>query len=129
MALFSECTVKYVSKLLDTADIVRDAMLRQLRWNGTRRMGQCGNGDGSCVGWQAKRDSGQPVGNEHRPLVDVPIFARIVRFFHVLEYNYNRAIFGIAEDHRRESANPTLVPDQTSSEPFRERPAEAVFMM
>jgi len=30
MALFSECTVKYVSKLLDTADIVRDAMLRQL---------------------------------------------------------------------------------------------------
>ncbi len=30
MALSSECTVKYVLNLLDTADIVRDAMLRQL---------------------------------------------------------------------------------------------------
>jgi len=28
MALFSECTVKYVSKLLDTADIVRDAIFQ-----------------------------------------------------------------------------------------------------
>src|ERR1700690_1787785 len=29
MALFSECTDRYVQKLLDTADIVREAMLRQ----------------------------------------------------------------------------------------------------
>ncbi len=31
MALFYECTLKCARKLLDTADIVRDAMLRQLR--------------------------------------------------------------------------------------------------
>jgi len=30
MALFSECTDRYAQKLLDTADIVREAMLRQL---------------------------------------------------------------------------------------------------
>ncbi len=30
MALFSECTDRYAQKLLDTADIVRDAILRQL---------------------------------------------------------------------------------------------------
>ena len=30
MALFSECMLKCARKLLDTADIVRDAMLRQL---------------------------------------------------------------------------------------------------
>ena len=29
MALFSECMLKCARKLLDTADIVRDAMLRQ----------------------------------------------------------------------------------------------------
>src|ERR1700690_1816714 len=29
MALFSECTDRYVQKLLDTADIVREAMLQQ----------------------------------------------------------------------------------------------------
>jgi hypothetical protein len=29
MALFSECTHTYAQKALDTADIVRDAMLRQ----------------------------------------------------------------------------------------------------
>jgi hypothetical protein len=29
MALFSECPVKYAPNLLDTADIVRDACLRQ----------------------------------------------------------------------------------------------------
>ncbi len=29
MALFSECTHTYAQKTLDTADIVRDAMLRQ----------------------------------------------------------------------------------------------------
>jgi hypothetical protein len=31
MALFFECTEKCAPNLLDTADIVRDAMLRQLR--------------------------------------------------------------------------------------------------
>ncbi len=31
MTLSSECTVKYVLNLLDTADIVRDAMFHQLR--------------------------------------------------------------------------------------------------
>ena len=31
MALFSECTDRYAQKLLDTADIVREAILRQLR--------------------------------------------------------------------------------------------------
>ncbi len=30
MALFSECTDRYAQKLLDTADIVRDVMLRQV---------------------------------------------------------------------------------------------------
>ena len=30
MALFFECTLQCARKLLDTADIVRDAMLRQL---------------------------------------------------------------------------------------------------
>ena len=30
MALFSECTDRYAQKLLDTADIVRDAIFRQL---------------------------------------------------------------------------------------------------
>jgi hypothetical protein len=30
MALFSECMVKYAPRSLDTADIVRDACLRQL---------------------------------------------------------------------------------------------------
>jgi hypothetical protein len=30
MALFSECTDRYAQKLLDTADIVREAMFRQL---------------------------------------------------------------------------------------------------
>jgi hypothetical protein len=30
MALFSECTDRYAQKLLDTADIVREAMLHQL---------------------------------------------------------------------------------------------------
>jgi hypothetical protein len=30
MALFSECTDKYAQKLLDTADIVREAILRQV---------------------------------------------------------------------------------------------------
>ena len=30
MALFSECTVNYGLKVLDTADIVREAMLQQL---------------------------------------------------------------------------------------------------
>jgi hypothetical protein len=30
MALFSECTDKYAQKLLDTADIVREAIFRQL---------------------------------------------------------------------------------------------------
>ena len=30
MALFSECTDRYAQKMLDTADIVRDAMLQQL---------------------------------------------------------------------------------------------------
>jgi hypothetical protein len=29
MALFSECTDRYAQKLLDTADIVREAMFRQ----------------------------------------------------------------------------------------------------
>ena len=29
MALFSECTHRYAQKTLDTADIVREAMLRQ----------------------------------------------------------------------------------------------------
>jgi hypothetical protein len=29
MALFSECMDRYAQKLLDTADIVREAMLRQ----------------------------------------------------------------------------------------------------
>jgi hypothetical protein len=29
MALFSECTDRYAQKLLDTADIVRDAILQQ----------------------------------------------------------------------------------------------------
>jgi hypothetical protein len=34
MALFSECTDSYAQKLLDTADIVREAMLRQeSRWS------------------------------------------------------------------------------------------------
>jgi hypothetical protein len=33
MALFSECTDRYAQKLLDTADIVRDAMLRRPRWD------------------------------------------------------------------------------------------------
>jgi hypothetical protein len=32
MALFSECTDRYAQKLLDTADIVRDAILRQARY-------------------------------------------------------------------------------------------------
>ena len=31
MALFYECMLHVYRKLLDTADIVRDAMLRQLR--------------------------------------------------------------------------------------------------
>jgi hypothetical protein len=31
MALFSECTHTYAQKALDTADIVRDAIYRQLR--------------------------------------------------------------------------------------------------
>ena len=31
MALFSECTDRYAQKLLDTADIVREAMLQQRR--------------------------------------------------------------------------------------------------
>jgi hypothetical protein len=30
MALFTECAVRYASNLLDTADIVRDAIYRQL---------------------------------------------------------------------------------------------------
>ena len=30
MALFSECTDRYAQKLLDTADIVREAIYRQL---------------------------------------------------------------------------------------------------
>jgi len=30
MALFSECSLKCARKVLDTADIVRDAMLQQL---------------------------------------------------------------------------------------------------
>jgi len=30
MALFSECTDRYAQKMLDTADIVREAMFRQL---------------------------------------------------------------------------------------------------
>jgi uncharacterized metal-binding protein len=30
MALFSECSLKCARKMLDSADIVRDAMLRQL---------------------------------------------------------------------------------------------------
>jgi hypothetical protein len=30
MALFSECTDRYAQKLLDTADIVREAMFQQL---------------------------------------------------------------------------------------------------
>src|ERR1017187_1560632 len=30
MALFSECTDRYAQKLLDTADIVRDAIFRQV---------------------------------------------------------------------------------------------------
>ena len=32
MALFSECTDRYAQKLLDTADIVREAMFQQLRF-------------------------------------------------------------------------------------------------
>jgi hypothetical protein len=32
MALFSECTERYAQNMLDTADIVREAMLRQLRF-------------------------------------------------------------------------------------------------
>jgi hypothetical protein len=31
MALFSECTDSYAQKLLDTADIVREAIFRQVR--------------------------------------------------------------------------------------------------
>jgi hypothetical protein len=31
MALFSECMDRYAQKLLDTADIVREAMFQQLR--------------------------------------------------------------------------------------------------
>jgi hypothetical protein len=31
MALFSECTDRYAQKLLDTADIVREAICQQLR--------------------------------------------------------------------------------------------------
>jgi len=31
MALFFECMLRCVQKVLDTADIVREAMLRQLR--------------------------------------------------------------------------------------------------
>jgi hypothetical protein len=33
MALFSECTHGYASKMLDTADIVREAIFYQLRQN------------------------------------------------------------------------------------------------
>jgi hypothetical protein len=34
MALLSECTDRYAQKLLDTADIVREAIYRQLSWRG-----------------------------------------------------------------------------------------------
>jgi hypothetical protein len=34
MALFSECTDRYAQKLLDTADIVREAIYRQLSVKG-----------------------------------------------------------------------------------------------
>jgi len=33
MALFSECSLKCARKVLDTADIVREAMFRQLSGN------------------------------------------------------------------------------------------------
>jgi hypothetical protein len=33
MALFSECTDRYAQKTLDTADIVREAIFRQLSKN------------------------------------------------------------------------------------------------
>src|SRR5450755_4493101 len=35
MALFSECTDRYAQKMLDTADIVREAMFQQLRRAGS----------------------------------------------------------------------------------------------
>ena len=35
MALFSECMDRYAQKLLDTAGIVREAMLRQLTFHGS----------------------------------------------------------------------------------------------
>src|SRR5262245_16803051 len=84
-------------------------------------------GDGVCVRWQAKRDSGQSVRNYHGFLVDVKILPGF-EFLHVLEYNYKSAVFGITEDRRRKSAWPSLVPDQISSEPFREKPTEAVLV-
>jgi hypothetical protein len=36
MALFSECSLECARKVLDTADIVRDAMLGQLGMGGSR---------------------------------------------------------------------------------------------
>jgi hypothetical protein len=42
MALFSECTDRYAQKLLDTADIVREAIFRQLLFV---KSGRTGNGD------------------------------------------------------------------------------------
>ncbi len=36
MALFSECSLEYASKLLDTADIVREAIFRQRSCNAMR---------------------------------------------------------------------------------------------
>jgi hypothetical protein len=39
MALFSECMLPCAQKLLDTADIVREAILRQLRFDQALRGG------------------------------------------------------------------------------------------
>lgn len=50
MALFSECTPQCARKVLDTADIVRDAMLRQMT---------------TCSGTLLKRPKGERAGHGH----------------------------------------------------------------
>ena len=95
MALFSECTDSYAQKLLDTADIVREAILRQL----TRRLCPVGCGDHcashvtqvtdmtrssvqiSCYPWNKSRFSEEqfppvethiPEANDQNPWESVP---------------------------------------------------------
>ena len=46
MALFSECTDRYAQKLLDTADIVREAIFQQLAWNSKVESSQSSAGVG-----------------------------------------------------------------------------------